>query len=350
MRTVALALCVVLVGVAPVVGAVGGGPASGAADVGPGDGPFASSPVDADRTVLSASVDEDGYAQWSVDYRVELTTDNETAAFESLSADIAANRSAYLDSFRDRMTRTVGTAENATGREMAVENLSVSTTTEEIQGYGVVTYSFRWTNFAAVDGDELRVGDALAGFFLEADGRLVLSWPDGYEATSVSPTPDDRSDGQAAWNGPAEFGPGGPSVVASPAGLPLPLIGIAVLVVGALLAGGAYAYRRRGSDAPDSASATAPAAQQTAPDTPPDDGAEAGAAPPDDELLSNEERVLRLLEAEGGRVKQQTVAQRLEWTDAKTSQVVGALREEDEIEVFRLGRENVIVDPEESEL
>ena len=94
MRTVALVLCVVLVGVAPVVGAASGGPASGAADVGPGDGPFASSPVDADRTVLSASVDEDGHAQWSVDYRVELTTDNETAAFESLSADIAANRSA----------------------------------------------------------------------------------------------------------------------------------------------------------------------------------------------------------------------------------------------------------------
>jgi uncharacterized membrane protein len=63
-------------------------------------------------------------------------------------------------------------------------------------------------------------------------------------------------------------------------------------------------------------------------------------------LLSNEERVLRLLEENGGRMKQQEVAGELDWTAAKTSQVVGDLRDEDELGSFRLGWENVLTLPD----
>ena len=48
-------------------------------------------------------------------------------------------------------------------------------------------------------------------------------------------------------------------------------------------------------------------------------------------------------------MKQQQVVQELGWTDAKTSQVVGNLREEEEIEVFRIGRENVLALPGETD-
>ncbi|MFC7196821.1 helix-turn-helix transcriptional regulator [Halosimplex aquaticum] len=60
--------------------------------------------------------------------------------------------------------------------------------------------------------------------------------------------------------------------------------------------------------------------------------------------------MLRLLEENGGRVKQQRIAGELDWTDAKTSQVVGNLREDDAVETFRIGRENVVTLPEESDL
>jgi len=46
-------------------------------------------------------------------------------------------------------------------------------------------------------------------------------------------------------------------------------------------------------------------------------------------------------------VKQQEVVSELDWTEAKTSQVVGDLREDDEIDVFRIGRENVLALPED---
>jgi uncharacterized membrane protein len=75
-----------------------------------------------------------------------------------------------------------------------------------------------------------------------------------------------------------------------------------------------------------------------------DDSDVAGSPP--DELLSNEERVLQLLRENGGRMKQKQVAEQLDWTAAKTSQVVGDLREDEEVDAFRLGRENVLTLPD----
>jgi hypothetical protein len=43
------------------------------------------------------------------------------------------------------------------------------------------------------------------------------------------------------------------------------------------------------------------------------------------------------------------VVQELDWTDAKTSQVVGNLREDGDVEVFRIGRENVLALPGETD-
>jgi len=56
---------------------------------------------------------------------------------------------------------------------------------------------------------------------------------------------------------------------------------------------------------------------------------------------------MRLIEAHGGRMKQKRVAEELDWTAAKTSQVTKKLREDGDLVGFRLGRENVLTLPEE---
>jgi hypothetical protein len=68
-----------------------------------------------------------------------------------------------------------------------------------------------------------------------------------------------------------------------------------------------------------------------------------------EELLSPEERVLRLLERNGGRMKQKRVTEELDWSAARTSQVVGNLRDEGDVESFRLGRENVLKFPDDDD-
>ena len=51
-------------------------------------------------------------------------------------------------------------------------------------------------------------------------------------------------------------------------------------------------------------------------------------------------------EGQGAPMGRKQVAEELEWTAAKTSQVVTGLRDDDDLDGFRLGRENVLSLPE----
>jgi len=366
--------------------------ATEAQEAGPDSAPpgFLQTTVDPDAVVMRAAVRADGTAEWTVEYRLRLDDDNATAAFESLRADVDENASAFTSRFADGMRRTVWSAENATGREMALENVSVDADRQTFgQEYGVVTYRFGWTNFATTDGDRLRAGDALAQLFLDSETTLVLAYPEDYAVESVQPQPSENRTDAVVWRGPVDFGPDEPSLVVAPGGGSnrglLPLVAGGAVLLLALAAAGWLLNRRRTADPSSGATAAdagadrneVPAAaaaegsdgERTAGEesddggepadrseaTPPDgegteDGDESGASEPPEELLSNEERVLKLLNESGGRIKQQRIVEELDWTAAKTSQVVGNLRDDDAVETFRIGRENVVTLPEESDL
>ncbi|WP_436908529.1 helix-turn-helix transcriptional regulator [Halosimplex marinum] len=67
----------------------------------------------------------------------------------------------------------------------------------------------------------------------------------------------------------------------------------------------------------------------------------------DEELLSDEERVEQLIEANGGRMKQAAIVQETGWSNAKVSQLLSAMDEEGRIDKLRIGRENLISFPDE---
>lgn len=318
----------------------------------PGDVFAAQSDIDADTVLLRVDLQEDGSAMWRVEYRLRLDDENSTEAFESLRTDIQQNRSEYEDRFAAGMRQTVAQAEDDTGRNMTLGAVSVEVTNTTIpQQYGVIAYSFRWEGFTRIEGDQLHAGDAIGGFFIDAETTLIIGWPGGYQLVDVAPPPSEQRDQAVVWTGRRDFTANEPRVIVSPGpattapgggGQPDPgessdlpwgmIIGVGLIaLIGAGVA--LSVYRRRGG--PD------PAATESV-----DDSEEE----PPEALLSNEERVLRLLEEHDGRMKQQVVASELEWTDAKTSQVVGKLRDDGEIDVFRLGRENVISLPDESEI
>jgi len=289
--------------------------------------------VTPDTVVLDVRVYENGTARWEVVYRTRLDDPETTAAFRSYKADIENNSRRYSQQFVGRMNSTIRSAEESTGREMHGTNYSVRAEIREFpQRYGLVVYSFRWDGFAETSGGEIRVGDSLSGLILNEKTRLLVKWPEGYEATTIEPEPEtgyEKREQAVVWSGPLEFAGNEPRIVLTtpgtgwfdpPEGLPWGLLALAVggLGVLALAGGGWWLYRSRENESPEPA------------DQPPED------------LLSNEERVLRLLERRGGRVKQKAVVDELGWTEAKTSQVVGSLREQGKIESFRLGRENVL--------
>ena len=300
--------------------------------------------IDPDDVVLSVAVEESGDAVWTVEYRVRLDTESQETAFQEYRNDVESDTATYRERFHNRMNATAEDASAATGREMTIRNVTVTTDREELpQAYGVVTYRFRWTNFAATEGDRLVVGDAVDGLFLDNETTLVVEGPDGYAVDGATPPPTETRTDAVVWEGPTSFTSGGPRVRLSPAttgdgddGTDLPgapaLLAAALAVVAALGVAFVAARRRAGHLGGD--------------DTGQDSDAD---GPPDGDLLSNEEQVLRLLERNGGRLKQADVADALGWTDAKTSQVTTELREEGNLEAFRLGRENVLELPDESD-
>lgn len=164
------------------------------------DGPVGQAGIDADSTTLAAAVGPDGSADWRVTYRFELDGQNATDAFESLRQDIEANRSRYVATFRERIEATAASAENATGREMAVGNFSVEAETraQPDTTFGVVTYRFEWAGFAAVDGDRVVLSEPFASNFQpDREFRVVL--PNGDELVSATPEPADTGGGEVAY-------------------------------------------------------------------------------------------------------------------------------------------------------
>jgi hypothetical protein len=141
----------------------------------------------------------------------------------------------------------------------------------------------------------------------------------------------------------------------------------AILLAAALVAGSVVGYRRISdgeSDPNESAvnggERTASGAERDPTGDPsaggaPETGAGAAAAEAadDDEedlsLLSDEERVERLLDANGGRMRQADIVAETGWSDAKVSQLLSAMADEGRVEKLRLGRENLISLPDDED-
>lgn len=312
---------------------------------------------DADEVHIYVSLSENGTATFEVDYRYHLEDDNYTEEeWAELREDIESDPEAFTRAEIDDWNDTVADGENATDREMNISNASVSVDESSAPRHiGHVEFTFEWSSFADVVMTEITAGDALSGFTLVSDTTLEIAGPEEYVVEDYDPTPDREEPNSVFWDGDGtEFNDDQPRVVfiensdstveasESDDGLSSPWIPVAgalgLLATGAAI--GWWIRHGRSDSIPPSTDEPVPPATDGS--SLPDD-----AAGPPPELLSNEERVLRLLEKRGGRIKQQEVVSELDWTEAKTSQVVGSLREDDEIEVFRIGRENVLALPDD---
>lgn len=343
-----------------------------------GSSMFQTGEVDADETVTRVHVDADGDAVFTLEVRTRLEDETELEGFERYQNDVENDTEEALSSFRDSITTLVDDASNRTGRSMSATNFSVSTTIEPVPvRRGIVRYSFDWNGFADATDEGVRAGDVLSGYILRDSDALVLRPPDGYTVDSVDPSPDLTEDG-VRWNGPRDFDPDQPRVVFVPetdsgentadgnetgtngttdgttdgvddgtgdGGTSTLVYAVAVLAVIAL-GGAAYAiFSRRdaASDATDVTNEDGMGAHSSDPLP----GHEEPADPPEPSEptfgdLPDDERVLRIVESEDGRMKQKHLVERTGWSEAKVSQVTSRLEDDGEITKLRMGRENII--------
>ncbi|PSP87096.1 IclR-like transcriptional regulator [Halobacteriales archaeon QS_4_69_34] len=209
------------------------------------------------------------------------------------------------------------------------------------------------------DGDELQEGTDPQDPDTDGDG---LS--DRREVLSLDTDPTERdTDGDGLADGTEVKWGVDPTRAATPL-----LIGGVALAALAGVVGLALLYRRRPADSPETptgADANGGGAgsdlsrnrgpQAPEPPVTESNGAGESATPavgiespegeagsPGAELLTDEDRVLALLEEHGGRMKQAAIVEATEWSKAKVSRLLSGLDEEGRIEKLSIGRENII--------
>ena len=339
------------------------------------------------NTTYTVAIQPNGDARWRIATTFNLSSETEIQAFKELAAAFEAGETSSLGlgAFR----RAAGLASAATGRQMSITNtLNASALPSSTPGDAALVLEFTWTNFGRVQNETVVVGDAFNTtdqWFegLEANQQLRLRWPQGWTLVS---SPQVRVENRSlVWQGPESFdrddisatfgsngGSGGTTTPTGtppderPAGLPwLPIGGLAVLVA-AIVA--FVVLRRRPDETPAAAAETddeasadeVPGDADADEATTPAGGEEAAVAAEeaetdedateediDEELLSDEERIERLLEDNGGRMKQANIVKETGWSNAKVSQLLSAMDDADRIDKLRIGRENLISFPDE---
>ncbi|PSQ24274.1 hypothetical protein BRD04_01630 [Halobacteriales archaeon QS_9_67_17] len=324
-------------------------------------------PLDPASTTLTLQLRADGDAEWTVSTRFRLDDENDTRAFERLAADFETG-DANVAYDADTFARAATVASNATGRDMSITDVRYNASRQTVDNvtYGRLALQLRWTNFAEQAGTRLRIGDAFNatdGTWLPglATGQtLVIRPPEGY-AVLNSPRDIGVENGVLRWEGPRSFEPQYLGQITYTGNTPTPgqsvplglLSGGAALVVAVATAAVVLSRRRgpteggdggvdggTGTDGGAGGAGGAAAASATT-DTGPVTG------PSDPELLSDEERIERLLERNGGRMKQTNIVDETGWSNAKVSQLLSDMAETDRVDKLRIGRENLISLPDE---
>ncbi|QLG63547.1 helix-turn-helix transcriptional regulator [Halorarum salinum] len=371
MRHVALLLAAICL-LAPLAGAL---PATGAVDHHGNGQPAVSTPFEDTRTTFTVSLRENGDARWTVAVAYRLEDDRSRDAFDAY-ADAYETEGSTTGPTVDMFRNAASAASDATGRDMTVRNVN-RTAGFENETTGVLRLRFTWTNFLRSESEGVLVLDDVfraapeETWFrtLEPSQRLVIEPPPGYDATSVA-VPRNRIVSQnIIVDQPATFASGDISVTYERSELwwedSQVLVGSAGLLV--LLVAAAYLVSRRRTDGADAAVTSLPPAgssgagvtragvdgeagdEETETETGPSTVGSVGPADPEPnlDLLSDEERVERLLERNGGRMRQADIVSETGWSDAKVSQLLSAMAEDGDVEKLRLGRENLISLPDD---
>jgi len=321
-----------------------------------------------DSVEFRITVHENGTAVWTFSYERRLANASEREQFEAFAEEFRTNESHPLyEGFRSQATGLVDAGSAATGREMTASAFrrDAGVREERLNRPGVVTMSFRWSNFARENGKRLIVGDVFeGGLYVGEDQSLVLERGDGVVFTEALPSEGRTIAGDnlttsdtVTWVGPTDFTDNRPRAVFAPPDAAEPtddtatkpasggsdpwmmIAGVVVLLLGV---GSAVAWRRDGGVLAGSGATTTDRATADPTATVDEESDEGAGGVPEEELLTDEDRVTALLEENGGRMKQVNIVEETGWSKSKVSMLLSDMEEDGRISKLRVGRENII--------
>lgn len=319
--------------------------------------------------VYDVALEDDGTAHWNISAHFPVETTEEQEAFDSIAAAFEADDGdEYLSV--DPYVVAAGELEDDLDRPMTVHETNRSV--NQSHDVGVLWVTFEWSGFAQATNETVTVGDVFATTdrpwlsTLNENEQLRIHAPDGYLVESSGMPVSERT----VWmDGPADLGtdelsavfraertggdedpPDGSNGDDPDGSILAPLAMGAAGVLAALLVLGLVGYLAGAGPVVAAVHAVRSADTDGEPQEEPIETEEASADPiPEAELLSDEERVLHLIDRNGGRMKQADIVTETDWSNAKVSQLLSEMADDGDVEKLRIGRENLISLPDADE-
>ena len=276
-------------------------------------------------------VANNGAATWYVEYRTPLISKDDFDVFENYTLQL---KSVHLEEFRQLMVKSVSEAANATSRKMIAGGFTgdAEVQTAPTGTYGVVHYSFTWTNFAEIDSDQkMNIGDVfVGGLYLSKDNTLIIQYPSDYTVEMVTPQPDQIGEGMV-WYGLRSFQAGEPVIGLLKTSTPwlqyLFIIFILLLAAGIFI----YIHKIRGKNEEkfvknSKEDITEPSLETIT----------------ESELMDLEDRIVKLLKEKGGSMYQSDIGKQLGLPKSTVSSALNELHNRNVIQKIKKGRENLI--------
>ncbi|MCX9074491.1 MAG: hypothetical protein OIN88_07510 [Candidatus Methanoperedens sp.] len=265
------------------------------------------------KITYTIDVNNEGTAFWNVEYRTQLITKEDFNSFENYTSDL---NSIHLIEFKNLMQNSVLEAANATSRKMVAGGFTGSAKIQSAPTgtFGIVQYSFTWTDFAEISNGNIRIGDVfVGGLYLSKDNTLIIQYPSGFAVEHASPRPDEARDG-LIWYGLRSFNPGEPEVSLLKTSTEWMPYLIAILIISILSGSFIYLHLRK--------------------------------SPPgvitENEMMNLEDRIVKLLKDSGGSMYQSEIGKKLDLPKSTVSSALNGLRNKNIIQKIRKGRENLI--------
>lgn len=238
-----------------------------------------------------------------------------------------------FDVFQQKIFDLVESAASITNREMAVDETSLQINTTISLESKTTEYTFVWQNFSIVQGSQVSFGDVFQvnNFFgrLYGDAALQLTYPPEFAVKKVLPIPFERQDSadMMKWSRTQDLVTNKVSIVltsdsqtgnGTSIGWQFYGIVAAIIAVGIILSlVGFFRFKRRKNNS-------------------------ATSAPKESPIMSEEDKVLKLLKSVGGSMRQSEITEQSRFSKAKTSQLLATLEKKGSITRYKSGRDKIV--------
>jgi uncharacterized membrane protein len=260
---------------------------------------------------------EDGSALWDLETRFELKTQEDIEFFNEYMAALEEDKDFTIQRKKESLQDIINTVAYSSGREMSIENISLSYQIVDSinKKYGLVNFRFLWNGFGLKDKDLIIIGDAFKESSHLGDGEvLLIEFPKDYSINTINPNPTEKRENVLLWYGPKVLLENEPkiilekkSIISSLNIMIFGLIGILAIIILVILY---FSLNKRKKGLPI--------------------------------LFSEEEKVTNIIKSYGGKCFQSDIVSRSGLSKSKISQIISEMEKKDLITKKKYGKNNLI--------